>query len=260
MTERDPKFAELFETFLDGSLDNDAQREKVASEIESNPELGEQVELQDRIDDWTRRLYAPPADLDIVPPELKDAEVPSPLNEESAKRSRRRKILWLALAASAAWIMVALNLSGSNKDVAAFQPKPLTQVFQDCVNEGFEPYWVCDDDFVFATTFNRRQGVPLKLEELPEGREMVGLSYLAGISRRSTSMLANVDGRSVIVFVDRLDRDWHPETGFFEEEELYVLRREGLGLVFYEVTPFEQIKVADSFVEANIEKLGETVE
>ena len=82
---------------------------------------------------------------------------------------------------------------------------------------------------------------------MPDGREMVGLSYLAGISRRSTSMLTRVDGKPVIVLVDRLDRDWKPETGFFEDVNLHVLRMEKYGLVFYEVTPFEQMKVAQYF-------------
>jgi len=250
MTEHDPEFSELFEAFLDGQQQD---RDRVEREMESDPYWSGQVELQNRINDATKRLYAAPEGLDIVPAELKVPEKSKEkvrIKDADASKANWGKVVIFALAASIAWIAVTLSFSSkmNRAERVAFHPQPLTGVYQTCVEEGFKPYWVCDDDFVFATTFSRRQGTPLKLEDLPAGREMVGLSYLAGISRRSTSMLATVDEKPVVVFVDKLENDWKPETGHFEDESLNVLRLEKLGLVFYEVTPFDEITVAKYFV------------
>ena len=76
---------------------------------------------------------------------------------------------------------------------------------------------------------------------------MAGLSYLAGLSRESTSMLAHVDGRPVIVFVDRVERDWRPPVGHDARTGLNVFRTERAGLALYEVTPLAEPHFLDSF-------------
>ncbi len=249
MTEPDSGFAELFDAFVDGALQGE-EKERVRLEIESSDYWSSQLKLQRRIDDAARSLFSPPADLDISRSLDGVLDVPSspiltPAN--STFWTRRNAVVMLTIAASVAWMAVALNLFSSRPEQPVFRPVELTKVYQTCVGEGFQPYWVCDDDEIFATTFERRQGVELNLAAMPAGREMVGLSYLAGISRRSTSMLATVDGQQVIVFVAALDDDWKPKTGFSDESNLYVHRLEKFGLVFYEVSPFDEMSVAPYF-------------
>ncbi|MEM7317204.1 MAG: hypothetical protein AAF497_29065 [Planctomycetota bacterium] len=264
MNEHDPQFAELFEAYLDNQLDAE-QRATVETIINSSDYWKNQLELQRQIDQFAQRAYEMPAELDIVPDELKsvdgsaapakDASHSDAIKSELAQpRSRRSFVAILAIAAGLLWALVAITWPNSDPNQVAFKPQPLTDVYQTCVSEGFQPYWLCDNDFVFATTFNRRQGVPLRLANLPEGQEMVGLSYLAGISRRSTSMLAKIDGRPVLVFVDQQKKDWHPETGYFSESGLNVFRRQKLGLVFYEVTPFDQPRLIEYFEQTTLEE------
>ena len=245
MIEPDPEFAELFEAFVDGTL-KDAEKERVQLEIQSSEYWSSQLELQQRIDDSTRKLFSPPTDLQIELPV--DGSPPEPeAPSVSPWWTRRNAMVIFAIAASIAWMAVAVNLFSSRPGEPVFHPVELTKVYQTCVAEGFQPYWVCDDDEIFATTFETRQGVRLNLAELPAGREMVGLSYLAGISRRSTGMLASVDGEKVIVFIDNIGDDWKPKVGFFEDVNLYVHRMEKFGLVFYEVSPFDEMNVAQYF-------------
>ena len=254
MNPENPDWERLLHGFLDDEI-SEEDREMVLKAVQSNPDQAEEISLHRRIDDVARRLYAPPQGLDIVPAEGKDVS-PATTNANAADispASRSKftdtwRIALVALAASIAWIAVGMNwFSSSRSDEIAFHSQPLTRVYKQCLNEGFQPYWICDDDAVMAATFQRRQDVPLQLAELPSGRQMVGLSYLAGISRRSTSMLARVDDQPVVVFIDRADRDWKPETGYFEDEGLHVIRMERYGLVFYEVTPFDSIRVAEFF-------------
>ena len=86
----------------------------------------------------------------------------------------------------------------------------------------------------------------MKLAEMPSTQQMVGLSYLVGLSRNSTSMLAMVDDQPVIVFIDRIENDWGPPTGEFPEEGLNVRRTEKNGLVMYEVSPSPDTDVVRS--------------
>ena len=248
---------EQIEAYRDGQMDG-PERQDFEALIDSDPELRERIRLAESIDDSLKRSFAPPAAdpsflfQESSAPEADDlvgvagADGLGPSSTESRRRSRT---MYLAIAACIAWIVVAsqIYLSVEPPREVAIRERPLNEIYEECVEEGFKPYWVCDDDLLFAATFERRQGVPLELVDLPSGREMVGLSYLAGISRKSTSMLALVDDVPVVVFVDRIDRDWKPPVGPVEGSDLRVKRAERHGLVFYEVSPFEEAVFVDHF-------------
>lgn len=171
--------------------------------------------------------------------------------QERTSRRRRTRLAGVGLAAAIAWIAVGVQFYLTERAEpirVAYQPRPLTNVFKECVDGGFEPYWVCDNDRLFASTFETRQGVPLKLIGLPDHSRMVGLSYLAGVSPTSTSLLAMAGDEPVIVFVDRVDRDREIPTGFFEDEGIQVFRFVRDGLVFYEVSRQDEAKIAPYLV------------
>jgi len=147
------------------------------------------------------------------------------------------------IVAGLAWLLVVRSFPGEQTGIV-FHDRPLADVYHETVEFGFEPYYVCDEDDRFRDTFYYRHGQALRLVETPPGRRMVGLSYLHGISRHTTAMLARVDGEPVIVFVDQLDRDRpmkapDPATG------LHQFRRELGNLVMYEVTPRKQPVMMD---------------
>ena len=259
---------QLLEAYLDHQLDEN-ERRQFDDAAQRDPEILKEIERQEKIDASLTKMFTPPSKPRFVLPSLEslqaEADAPDAAAEtalveparrsdsDSQKRSngvsRRLVLAALATAAAVAWLIVGAELfAPSGREQIAFQQRPLTEVYHECVSQGFSPYWVCDDETTFANTFEKRQGVKLKLDEMPSNRRMVGLSYLAGLSRKSTSMLAEVDEQPVIVFIDRIENDWHPATGTFSDDGLTVTRTEKGGLVLYEVSPVPDDSVVDSIL------------
>ena len=263
--------ASLLDGFLDDTLTPE-QREVVEKAIKTDAELATDIDLQNRIDQSLQKMFVPQqvptfdfaaikaaaeadvatdgndvvVDLDL----LAAAEGADRLNNRTLPNSKIRiaKVLVAALAASLVWGFFGVQLFRNGPTEIAFERRPLVEVYQDCVDGGFQPYWVCDNEKLFASTFEKRQGVALKLAEMPPGMKMVGLAYLAGVSRQSTSLLAEVDGEQVIVFVDRIANDGELESGDFADASLNVYKSRKNGLVFYEVSPLENPEVMDFLV------------
>lgn len=235
------------ESYLDGLLSAD-EVQQFEQELADDPQLQQEVQLQGQIDESLSRMFvAPDAPVDILA--LADSAptdgplVDLPPRDPDLSRKHRRIILTV-LAASLAWAIVGWRVYVSSTD-DGYRELALADIYEKCVDDGFQPKWVCDDDREFAETFQRRQGVPLLLK--PESQDvMVGLSYLKGVSPKTTTMLARVDNQPVLVFVDRLDRDTRPEKPSWSSG-LHLFRQELDGLVLYEITPLPEARVLSSF-------------
>lgn len=273
MVSSDDNRDKLLDAYLDGQL-TENERIEFEKSVNDQPELAEQIKLQAEIDASLQRMCTPPAAPRLKLPSLAslqaeddsqadlidqpNVELAAPeislnkkLDSGSQARSVSRRLILAVVAAVAAvsWLYVGTELFvPAGREEIAFDQRPLTEVYQECVDEGFMPYWVCDDETTFANTFENRQGVRLKLAQLPPSQQMVGLSYLPALSRESTSMLALVDEQPVIVFVDRIENDWKPATGSFPKAGLNVTRTEKNGLVLYEVSPVENSDVINSLL------------
>lgn len=271
MVSSDDNLNELLDAYLDQQL-TEEERIQFEKSARDQPKVAEQIELQEEIDASLKRMCAPPAVPRLKLPSLAELQADEVSPVDSADRSttnrrndkgfesaagnrsvsRRWVLAALATAAAVAWLYVGGELFvPSGREQIAFHQRPLTEVYQECVDQGFSPYWVCDDEITFAKTFEKRQGVKLRLAEMPPSQQMVGLSYLAGLSRKSTSMLALVNDQPVIVFIDRIENDWGPATGDFAELGLTVTRTEKNGLVLYEVSPVPNSDVVKSVTEEN---------
>jgi hypothetical protein len=156
----------------------------------------------------------------------------------------------LAAAAAIAWVITSLTGSKQGRNEPLFAARPLVQVYQDAVAAGFEPSYDCREPERFAATFAQRQGQPLRLVELPAGTKMLGLAYAGGLSRNTTAMLCRVEGQPVMAFVDRASAD-QPDAARTLEKKLNVFRQERDGLVYYEVTPFDEPRVIQLFAPAS---------
>jgi hypothetical protein len=168
-----------------------------------------------------------------------------------AKRPAR---IWWATAAAAAaaalaWALVGAPLQRGGIEAPLFAARPLVDIYCAAVAEGFQPYYECREADRFAETFARRQGAPLKLLPLARGAQMLGLSYPGGLSRDTTAMLCRVDGKPVMVFIDRASAD-KPQATEHADGSLHVFREERDGLVFYEVTPLARPHATASLARA----------
>lgn len=206
--------------------------------------LGEAVGLHEEIEASLRRQFpvatAPPRQIKKVVAAI--SHMPA---------SIRWRTWGVAGAAAAALLLIAFAWGQRASRVVSpfFEPAPLVALYQEAVAQGFEPYYECEDSERFAAVFAKRQGLPLRLETMPQGSRMLGLSYPGGISRDTTAMLCEVAGQPVMVFVDRLDADEQVEGIAADADGLHVFRSELANLVVYEVTPLEEPRAA-SFLTA----------
>ncbi len=241
---------EPLERYLDGlmSAEEAAQFEQ---QVAGDEQLQREIELQQRIDKSLERAFVAPAPIDILAlAEARSDDSAASATVELAKPvdskpDSRRRTLLTVLAACLVWVVVGGMVYRQFFEDEGYRELALAEIYENCIDAGFQPKWVCEDDAEFADTFQRRQGRPLLLK--PEARDvMVGLSYLEGITPDTTTMLARVDGEPVLVFVDRLDRDTQPEKPSWWSG-LNLFRSELEEFVLYEVTPLDEPRVMASF-------------
>ena len=244
----DPQQPEArLQAYLDGQLPAQ-EREAFAREIAANADLAAQIALQKRIEESLRRSFKtpePPAKIELPQRELATLKA----------RSRRRMLIIAGLAATAVtifWVALAWRFFGGEAEPNYDPNQPLADIYQMTVAQGFKPKWVCDNPEEFASTFQKRQGQPLVLAALPAGTKMEGLTYVGGLSRYTTTMLARADGKPVMVFVDRADSDPHPaepaaKTG------LHLFRKQLGSLVLYEISSLDHPAVMDYLELADVQ-------
>ncbi len=245
MNQNESNIKLTLDAYLDGQLDPEQAR-TFEEKIVSNEKLRQDVELQYRIDRGLRAKYAPPHRLQqeflaVIEPISPKTTVLIPSGNKALWYN---KTLWylaiaIGLVGIAAFIW-NLELRQTRTPLAGeYNTKKLTEIYQQSVDEGFHPKWLCDDDHEFAQTFQRRQGQALVLKQLPEGSEMAGLAYLGGFSPSTTTLMCWVEKQPVMVFVDRVAWDEKPEL-VIGAEGLNVFRDVISGLVLYEVSPHDQ--------------------
>ena len=249
--EAEPNIDQQLEAYLDGLMSRQ-ERIDFETQLAAHPELMKQVEVQAQIDASLGRLFPhrelSTDDLSGIRTQTDLAEVasaPTPIKSSTTTRAAL-----LGLAAVIAWILVVWQLQDRPDKAPFFQPRPVVQVYQEILDNGFQPYYECREEDRFADTFERRQGIPLVLNKLPEGSHMLGLSYAGGLSRDTTAILCHVDDQPVVVFVDRLESDLALATEDFSSD-LSVHRIVKNRLVFYEVTPFETATIIGYLSQKN---------
>ena len=175
------------------------------------------------------------------------AEVERWLEPIAAAPSRHDGTRAALAAAVLAAVVVGVLLSGNwfrpNKVRPFFQSRALAEIYVETVEQGFKPYYLCDDEERFASTFKKRQDVALRLAQPPPKRSMAGLSYLGGLSRDTTAMLCFVEQQPVLVFVDRKFNAEKAITTVPEGKSLFVHQSELDDLVLFEVSPFAEPKM-----------------
>jgi hypothetical protein len=247
----------LLDLYLDGLMDED-QRLAFERDLADDPAQQEEVLRQDEVNASLRRMMTPPA-----PERLRDllngseeprTEDPSPRRTRRAP-DRLRLFRPLAIAASVmlcvlgGWmIWTALGPGPRTPDPYAPQPwRSMQTVYEEKIDTGFRPDWVCRTDDEFQDTFRRQLGQRLLMGELPRGTAMLGLAYSNTITPWTISMLGETDGQRVIVFIDRLEEDKGPSVP--QDSDLNVFRRELGKLVLYELSPLQEPRMVQHFYD-----------
>jgi hypothetical protein len=247
---------EQLDAYLDGRLD-EAARKAFEQHLREDEDLASRVEIQTSVDQSLQRQFS-----DTEPSEVNMRAIAAALASRSESLGPPSTIhivyhgalrtVISAAAAAIVGIAAMLLFNGDDTETPFFEPRPLVRLYQESIANGFAPYYECRDDERFADTFLRRQSQPLRLLPMPDGSEMLGISYPGGLSRDTTAVLCRVDGTAVMVFVDRAESDdLHAADN--DDPRLNVFRHEKYGLVFYEVTPLDAAHMIDRFAVSDAE-------
>lgn len=230
--------------YVDSMLE-ELPRHRFETEMLDDDRLRRAVAQQRSIDASLRRQLAPPPTLDLGAVVRAAAEPPP-----SPALSTRWRSWAIAASLLATFVGVWLGWEAiqSRRQAPGPYDRPwttLTQLYDQTVETGFEPDWVCADDAEFAAHFRDSYGQPLLLA--PGNVEALGLSIGYVMSPRTTCLLARVDGRDVLVAIDRVEVDGG--AALDQTDGLNRFRRLLGRLVAYEITPLAEPRVLDSLYQ-----------
>jgi hypothetical protein len=260
-----------FEGQLDDYLDGLLQGDELAAferALASNPILKAQVNAQRSINDSLSRLFrheepiplrgAPGATggaaeaPTIQAPTLRLAGGTVGSGVESSgtpakvvKRQSFRTSALVGLAAVLALTFAGLYVSGWI-DISDFlgTSKGLISpqdVYERKVATGYNPDWFCETDEQFLELTNNLWGESLLVQNT-EDVKVVGWSYYEPVlSEANAILLTKVDGKEVIVVMDRKANDRPLKTA--KSSGLHVFNRVVGGVTMHEVTPFDTPRV-----------------
>jgi hypothetical protein len=243
---------EQLDLFLDGQLTGEplAAFERV---LAGDASLRERVERQRAINDSLRRTFRPAAA--SIGPELAGrlkslgtnvpamSDPPAPIKVDFGSRWRIVKF------AAAAIVLITLGITAwqVNRPAGGLPRTDLADLYQRVVENGFKPAFVCTTDHEFAKTIDDRFGQPMLVAAAPN-IELVGWAYgpnykALTLSRDTLVLLAKVDQKPTLVFIDRKDQAMRPR--FVQVGDLSMHKKELGDLVMYEVIPGPKSGIVD---------------
>lgn len=229
-------------------IDQPSSNGKSTDPVEYNDQeqVDFELQLQKKIDASLGRLFP----VEPIKESVHRQRVETLVSKSKVPERRKLAVQVLVLAASLLLLasLVFLQLNQRDSSEIAFERKPLAKLYQVSLDRGFKPYYVCDDPERFASQFEKQVGVPLRLAEMPVHKQMVGIDFLGGVSRITTAMLGRVNDEPVLVFVDKESNDdeqMRSQVG--KNGDYYVSRATKEGLVFYEISGFEDGQLIEYF-------------
>lgn len=218
----------------------------------SDPGLREAVGEQRQIDGALERLFIPPASdrvMQAIRDRIKESE-----SDPSTPIVRTERAWWqrtsalsglaasLVMTTIGVWLIV--NALSGHEEHGEYVTRhgSFFDVYREEKALGFKEQWLCDTDEEFASYFylDFKQGI--LLDAMPEGIAMLGLSYSDTMSDETITMLGEVHGEDVMLFIDLLEND--PGAPEETPDGLNIFRRELDPLVIYEVTPLDEMLLA----------------
>lgn len=251
--------------YLDGLMSMD-EASAFEAEAERDGALRDEIALQRRIDAGLRRAFEPPVGLGVARGARAGSGVEAGAAEGAAgalegvagriqptgRAGGGRRSPWRAWAAAAA--LVLMGGGGAYWWFVIGSPAPFRQpaeIYQVQVVRGYVPQWACETDEEFERAVRERFDEPALLPLSTPGVEIVGWAYGTPVlSNKTATLLTRVEGREVLVLIDRAERDVNlrraGETIGLAPVRLF--RRRLGGLVLYEVTPLDVARVIPAFV------------
>jgi hypothetical protein len=219
---------------LDG-LPDDGSRSSLESKMAEDSEFRKEVELQNRVAQSLRSEYQAPDAQRAWRNVQAAAEKVVPKKKVDWRRSPWVAVAAMLILSLAMWrVWVVVDPLGHNKR----KPRVYTfaQAYEQIKEDGYKPTWECKTEEEFVSFFHLNLRENAAVRGLPPNMQALGLSNLNVFSERSLVLLGRVDGKDVLVFIDRLENDKPQET----PAGLHSHRRVDGSLVFYEFSVLDK--------------------
>jgi len=230
------------DAYLDGLL-SPADIKAFEERLVHDASLREQLRVQREIDARLQGLFAYPG------------APASPAVLASIRPGRIRRFAWPAAIAAAILLAVAgVQMYTAYLRANPFKIRPVHEYYAALVDAGWKPAWVCHSDQEFADMVNFHLGSAVVVPLNAPGVELMGWSYADNarhgtpIGQQTLSLLTRVEGRNVLVLMDRDSSDRRLRVP--ASSGLHLHRREVNGVVLYELSPFADARVLPHAVPA----------
>lgn len=233
-----PDGGDLLDAYLDGGLEP-PQRAAFEGSLREESEQAAQVHMQKAIDASLARLFGGGAGTEAA------GVVPAPIPIAAARHRTWRLLAPLAAAAAMALMALAGYVLWTRGPLSRI-PDPKTVATVDRLGplyklqlaRDFMPDRVCTTRQEFAKWVKDYYGQPLYPNTDGAGIELVGWAYGTAVSPGSGVLLARVDGKEVIVAMDKAkeEKELLPPPS---DPGLHSYRQRLGSLVLYEVSPLD---------------------
>jgi len=220
------------EHYLDRRL-RGAEKEAMEQRLRADPDARAQARIQKELNASLARLFPLPAE--------DPAPIPLPARPPAPANPWRRRFPAIA---AAAVVLLAVGLyfavfRGPGKPAV---PDRLGPLYRAQIAAGFVPEVVCNTREEFADWVQQYFGQRLYPDTSGKDLQLVGWNYGPAISSHSGVLLARVDGREIIVVVDRSVREKSPLPPP-ADPTLHSFRQSMGCVVLYEVSPLDHATI-----------------
>jgi hypothetical protein len=246
--------------YVEGQLPDD-RRAAFERRLKSSPELQQRLELMHGIDRSISRNFSIPPTMSIGfagsngATTLRDpaAIVADQDSSEQVIRNvpwRRWGILVGSAIAASVLLVAMLQYFG---DEGRRGPLTVSSLYNSHVKSGFEPDWACKDDAEFIETTKNAFGLPL-LAQSDATVQIVGWTGYGdaftdlGLSPGAKAILAKVEGKPVMVLLDKAGAGQAPKLDRDGKGKLNLYARQVGDVMLYEITPLNRQAAIDKFV------------
>ncbi|CAG1004412.1 hypothetical protein PHYC_03140 [Phycisphaerales bacterium] len=226
------------DAYLDNLMTPD-ERAAFERRLARDADLRELIELQKQIDGSLVRQL----------PYRAPTPAPAAIPISRAAGISWTRIRWIGAIAAIVALAFITVLYVTQPPALKFRAPDL--VYRDFDAAGWKPAWVCKDDREFAemVSFYLDSAVVVPLDT--PGVTLAGWSLAdqfdhgkpigTPMSQQTLALLTKVDGKNVLVLMDRLSSDRKMRVS--ADSGLFLHRRELNGLVLYEVSPMPEARV-----------------
>jgi hypothetical protein len=171
------------------------------------------------------------------------------MSEAEKPRSHGRRNALFAIAASLA--VAATYSLWPREEIRLVSPD---EIYRRLVMSGWTPSFTCENDEQFVIAVKKRLGVGVLIPLATTGVTLNGWGYSEGytgtpIGNTTMFLLTEVEGKPVLVLMERASRDRKVELSDAGKNALHLFRRKVGGVVLYEVTPWPTQRVIPAAIE-----------